>query len=152
MSAKQIYLMEIDAERRLAMSAVANAPGGFTVEVRLTKRTEPQSRRFHAMAGDLAKSGLKWNGKTRTQPEWKVLLISGHAVATGQGAEVVAGLEGELVNIRESSAAMGVKRSASLIEYTRAFGDMNAIEWSDPTEAGTEPVAEGLCQMNKERA
>lgn len=134
MSEKRVYILALDRERRQAMADVANAPSNFCVEVKPTKRTELQSRKFHAMAGDIAKAGVLWNKKARTRIEWKVLLISGHAIATGQGAEVVAGLEGELVNIRESSADMSMARKASLIEYTKAFGDMNGVAWSEPLD------------------
>ncbi|MDO9982934.1 recombination protein NinB, partial [Glaesserella parasuis] len=35
--------------------------------------------------------------------------------------------EGELVNIRESTAQMSVKRMASLIEYVQAYCDLNGV-------------------------
>ena len=93
---------------------------GFVVTVAERTRNLDQSARFHAICGDFAKSGIKWAGKERSAEEWKVLLISGHAVATGQGAEIVAGLEGEFLNIRESSASMPKARASSLIEYAEA--------------------------------
>ncbi len=61
----------------------------------------------------------------------EVLLISGHAVATKQEAEVVPGLEGEYVNIRESSAEMSVKRMSSLIEYTIAWATGQGVRFTD---------------------
>ena len=60
-------------------------------------------------------------GKPRSAAQWKVLLVSGHAVATKNEAEIVPGLEGEFVNLRESTALMSVKRSSSLIEYATAY-------------------------------
>ncbi|EGZ0353343.1 recombination protein NinB, partial [Escherichia coli] len=63
--------------------------------------------------------------------QWKVLLISGHAVATKQEADVFPGLEGEYVNIRESSAQMSVKRMASLIEYTTAWAIGHGVRFTD---------------------
>jgi hypothetical protein len=64
--------------------------------------------------------------------EWKVLLVSGHGVATGQEAEVVTGLEGELVNLRESTAQMSGRRCASLIEYAHAFGADLGVRFQAP--------------------
>ena len=61
----------------------------------------------------------------------KVLFISGHAIATNQKADVVPGLEGEFVNIRESSAKMSVSRMASLIEYVTAYGVANGVKFND---------------------
>ncbi|MDD2156778.1 recombination protein NinB, partial [Glaesserella parasuis] len=41
------------------------------------------------------------------------------------------GLEGELVNIRESTAQMSVKRMASLIEYATSWGVSNGVHFND---------------------
>lgn len=65
--------------------------------------------------------GVEWNGKPRSEAEWKVLLISAHAYATGLEFEISIGLEGELIEVRESSAKMSKARSSSLIEYAIAF-------------------------------
>ncbi len=110
------------------VKAVLDAPDGYYVDIREPTRSLAQNRLFHDLCGDIAKSGFIWMGKPRTAANWKVLLISGHGIVTGQGAEVVAGLEGELVNIRESSASMGIKRANSLIEYTQAFAAMNDVK------------------------
>ena len=53
-------------------------------------------------------------------------------VATGDSAEMVPGLEGEFVNLRESTALMSIKRGASLIEYSTAFAITNGVELRDP--------------------
>jgi hypothetical protein len=42
-------------------------------------------------------------------------------VATKEAGEIVPGLEGEFVNIRESTALMSKVRGSSLIEYSQAF-------------------------------
>ena len=97
------------------------------VEAQLEKRSLDQNAKFHALCEDIAKQGTEWAGKPRTAAEWKVLLVSGHAMATKEGAEMVPGLEGEFVNLRESTAKMSKRRSASLIEYTLAFCAQNGI-------------------------
>jgi hypothetical protein len=40
----------------------------------------------------------------------------------------VPGLEGEFVNLRESTALMSIKRGASLIEYTQAFAAEHGVK------------------------
>jgi hypothetical protein len=92
------------------------------------KRTDDQNRRFHWLCGLLAKSQVEWAGKRRTLAQWKVLLVSGHATVTKEGSEMVPGLEGEFVNLRESTAQMSVRRSTSLIEYTQAFMVHHGVE------------------------
>lgn len=93
----------------------------MTMEARPARRSLDQNAKFHAICHDLESLGVEWQGKKRSAGSWKVLLISGHAIATKQEAEIVEGLEGELVSIRESSAEMSRARGASLIEYAQAF-------------------------------
>lgn len=118
---KQHFRLVHQQARDNARLAVESAPDGYVVEVREPKRSLDQNAKFHAICEDLARSGLLWAGKERTAEEWKVLLVSGHGVATKEGADVVMGLEDELVNLRESTAKMSVARGSSLIEYTLAF-------------------------------
>jgi hypothetical protein len=129
---KQSFILAHSLARRNAMKAVADAPEGFRVAIEPPKRTDGQNERFHAICGDIAKSGLAWAGKKRDSTEWKVLLVSGHATATKEGAEMVPGLEGEFVNIRESTALMSIRRGTSLIEYATAFAIANGVTLHDP--------------------
>lgn len=105
----------------------------LVLEIRPMRRTDEQNKKFHAICGDLAKSGLMWAGKRRNQKQWKVLLVSGHATATGEETEIVPGLEGEFINIRESTALMSKSRGSSLIEYAIAFCVSHDVRLSDKT-------------------
>ncbi|EDL5694863.1 recombination protein NinB, partial [Salmonella enterica subsp. enterica serovar Carmel] len=69
-------------------------------------------------------------------PSWKAILVSGHSVATGGQGKVIAGLEGELVPIRESTAAMGIKRMNSLIEYSQAFAVSQGVQLREVRYSG----------------
>lgn len=109
------------------MHFAAHAPDGAVVTFKEPTRTSEQNAKFHAICGDLEKSGLTWAGKRRTAAQWKVLLVSGHAAATKEGAEMVPGLEGEFVNLRESTALMSKARGASLIEYALAYCAANNV-------------------------
>ena len=120
-----------DMARTRALDAVRSAPAGYSVTVAPPTRSVDQNAKFHALCGDIALSGLEWAGKARSLAEWKVLLVSGHAAATKEGFEIVPGLEGEFVNVRESTASMTKARSASLIEYTLAFMADNGITPGD---------------------
>lgn len=124
---KQTYYLHGRA-RQNALQAVQSAPEGWRVIVEEKPRSLSQNAKFHAMCEDIARSGMQWAGVTRDATEWKVLLISGHAIATKREVEVVRGLEGELVSIRESSADMRGSRMSSLIEYTLAWCAEHGIE------------------------
>lgn len=130
---KRILYLAHDEARRRAKDVVAAAPTGYKVTIEPPPRSLDQNAKFHALCSDLADSPLAWMGKRRTAVQWKVLLVSGHAIATKEGAEVIPGLEGEFVNIRESTAAMSKKRGASLIEYTLAFMAQHCVDTQEAT-------------------
>lgn len=125
---KRVFILSHAQARANALRAVQEAPEGYSVTVAEPRRNGEQNAKFHAICTDLARSGIEWGGKRRTAAQWKVLLVSGHATATKEGAEMVPGLEGEFVNIRESTAAMSVRRSSSLIEYALAFCAQHEVE------------------------
>lgn len=122
--------------RQNAMRAIGAAPDGFVVTVAEPKRSGEQNAKFHALCSDLSKSGLKWAGKERGLEDWKALLVSAHSVATGTGGEVLPGIEGEFVAIRESTSRMGKARASSLIEYVIAFCDANGVALTETTRGG----------------
>lgn len=130
MSEPRRFVLVHDTARARAVEAVLAAPEGFEVLVKEPTRNADQNAKFHAICGDLEKSRMPWAGKPRDLGQWKVLLVSGHATATKEGAEMVPGLEGEFVNVRESTALMSVKRSSSLIEYAIAFCAMREVPLS----------------------
>lgn len=136
MTDRQTFILVNDRVKGNAVSAVQSAPADYVVTLAPRTRTNDQNSMFHAICGDIEKSGHLFAGKPRKADVWKVLLISGHAAATGDGNEVVPGLEGEFVNIRESSARMSVRRAASLIDYTLAYCDTNGIPLTETKSGG----------------
>ena len=129
---KQLFRLVHDMSKKRAIAAIeALSLDGWIIEIREATRTLEQNAKFHAMCGDIAKSPLQWAGKRLTARQWKFLLVSGHAVVTNEASEIIQGLEGELINIRESTALMSKRRGSSLIEYTLAFGTTHEVKWSD---------------------
>jgi hypothetical protein len=120
------YTLSHAIARQRAKSAIDDAPGGFVVTISEPSRNLDQSAKFHALCGDIAKQ-VPFAGSLRKPEQWKMLLVSGHAVATKHGSEMVPGLESEWVNLRESTAKMSKARMASLIEYTIAYCSENAV-------------------------
>jgi hypothetical protein len=116
---RSIFILRNDEIRKRAIAAVAAATENYCVRVEPKKRSLDQNAKFHAICSELA--GMEWAGKPRDASAWKVLLVSGHAIATKETAEIVPGLEGEFVNIRESTALMSKSRGSSLIDYSEAF-------------------------------
>ncbi len=131
MSERRYFVLVHEAARDGAMRAIHEAPEGFVVEIKPPTRTGEQNAKFHAICGDVAKAGFLWANRRRDAKQVKVLFVSGHATATGEGSEVVPGLEGEFINLRESTALMSKKRGASLIEYSMAYCAMHGIYLPD---------------------
>lgn len=90
------------------------------IELREKRRSDEQNAKLHAMLSDIAKQKT-FNGKKLSIEQWKMVFVSGHSIATGGEAEMAIGLEGEVINLRESTAKMSVRRLASLIEYITAW-------------------------------
>lgn len=112
--------------RRHVAEQVANLPEGYVIKAGPPTRSLEQNAMLHAMFSELAKKA-KYMGRTLTAYQWKHLLISGHSIAVGLAPEIVPGIEGEWINIRESSASMTVARMTSLIEYVHAWAAENGV-------------------------
>lgn len=131
---KQTFFLRNEQVRRNLIDAINKLPLNdnhpLTVRISDFDRSLLQNSLFHALCGDTAKQAI-WLEKPRNLVQWKTLFVSGHAMATGLGAEVVPGLEGEFCNIRESTAKMGIKRMTSLIEYSQAWAVGNGVQLRD---------------------
>ncbi|MND54126.1 NinB protein [compost metagenome] len=136
MTQKRNYIIINDRVRDNAIQEIIKAPVGSAVSVGPGTRSISQNDKFHAICSDIAKSHMTWAGKRRRADEWKVLLVSGHTKATQGEVEFVPGLEGEFVNIRESTACMSPSRAASLITYAIAFCDQNGIHLTETIRGG----------------
>ena len=120
MSDKLHAILVHDVARRLAANWCMTAPLGYHARIEPPTRTLEQNAKFHTICEDIAKQ-KEFGGKLRSPAQWKMLLVSGHAIATKRGSEMMPGIEGEWCNLRESTASMGVKRLSSLIEYAIAY-------------------------------
>lgn len=118
-----------EVARKAICRHVLAAPLGEVVTIAPETRSQQQNRLLHPLLTDIAKQA-QWMGKQRSMLQWKVIMVSAHAIATGEPNEMVIGIEGEVVNLRESTAAMSKKRFASLVDYVMAWGAMNGIVFS----------------------
>lgn len=121
MATKGIYVLSQYKARERAFDHLANSPDNTVVIFKEPTRTIDQNARLHSAIREIADSGFTWAGRKLSEDQWKVLLVSGHAIATGHEADIVPGIEHEIVNLRESTAAMSIGRLSSLLEYIDAF-------------------------------
>lgn len=126
MSQKIILKLTGEAAKKAACREILAAPVGHIVRITPETRSLDQNAKLHAMLTDISKQA-KYLGAKRDLEFWKGLFVSGWQIATGERPEIVPGLEGEFINIRESTTTLGVKRMASLIEYVTAWAVSNGV-------------------------
>ncbi|WP_233115607.1 recombination protein NinB [Aggregatibacter actinomycetemcomitans] len=102
----------------------------LVVKIQPMTRNLEQNAKLHAMLSDISNQ-CEFGGEKRDINTWKMIFCSAHRIATGDKAEMAIGLEGEVINLRESTAQMSVKRMASLIEYVTAWGVANGVKFND---------------------
>ena len=127
---KETYSVDSEADRRELINRLKLDDVMFCdVEItyRLKIRTLLQNARLHKFFSIMSKSGVKFAEKERSIDEWKQIFVSAHAAATKQDCEIVQGLEGEALQLRESTANMSVARSSSLMEYVTAWAESNRV-------------------------
>lgn len=115
-----------DRTRSYIVGKVQAAQVGDVVRIGPATRSLEQNAKLHALFSEIADTQTHV-GRKLTAQQWKTLFISGHAIATGLGADMIPGLENEYVNVRESSAQMSVARMSSLLEYTMAWQAQNEV-------------------------
>jgi len=130
---KATFLLRSDNIRKNCISAIQQLPANpdkpLVVTISEPTRSLEQNAKLHAMLSDISRQAV-FMGKKRSVEFWKGLFVSGWQIATGQNPEIVPGLEGEFINIRESTARMSVKKLSGVIEYVDAYCAMNSIKLS----------------------
>ena len=129
------YLLNNEQARKAALYAVEAAPMWFVCEIKERTRTADQNAALHAMLADIARQ-KEWGGKKRSVEDWKALMVSAHRIAQQEAGEVVPGLEGEFVQLRKSTTAMGVKELGSLLDYMNSWCAANDVRLSAPASMG----------------
>lgn len=105
----------------------------LVVKIQPMTRSLEQNSKLHALLSDISKQ-CEFNGQKRDIDTWKIIMVSAHKIATGGQAEMVIGIEGEVINLRESTAQMSVQRLASLIEYVQSWAVENEVKFNDKWE------------------
>ena len=120
-------ILRTQAHRDLACSIVLRAPPGFVVRVTEPKRTGEQSDKMWAMLGDISRS--KPLGRRHTPDDWKAIAMN----ACGWECQFIEGLDGRPFPKGFRSSQLSKSQMSTLIDWLQAFGDENAVRWTDPT-------------------
>jgi len=131
---KQTYLLRNESIRTNAINHLRNTPLNpdkpFVVTIQERTRSLEQNARLHAMLSQISRK-KDYLGKKRGVEFWKGLFVSGWQMATNQHPEIVPGLEGEFINIRESTTRLSVKKITEVMDYIEAYCGMNGIILDD---------------------
>lgn len=129
---KRILKLTGNLARQAACRHVNEAPDGYVVTIAEPTRSLEANAKLHAVLSDVSRQA-KYQGKKRSVEFWKGLFVSGWQIAVGEKPEIVPGIEGEFINIRESTTTLSPRRMASLIEYINAWSAMNEVKLSEAT-------------------
>lgn len=129
MSTRTFRLVHATA-RQLAASWCMEAPDGYVVTFREPRRSDEQSRKMHAMAGDIAKQ-VQWCGAYMDVEDWKrvaTAMLKKDKFVRDVGDD---GMPGSgLIVVGARTREMGVKDMSLMIEWFRWFGAMHNVVWS----------------------
>ncbi len=112
-------------QRDLAKRLIDIAPEGAIVNVREAKRTLDQSAKMWAMLSDISRS--KPQGRVHVPEVWKALMMA----ACGHEVQFLMGLDGNPFPHGFKSSNLTKKEMADLITFMQAWGDENAVRWSE---------------------
>lgn len=118
-----------EAARKAAHREVDEAPEGYECRIGPRNRSLGANARLHAMLTDIARQ-IDYMGQKRSVEAWKGLFVSGWELATGRKPEILAGLEHEFVNIRQSTTSMSGRDISSLMEYITAYAVQRGVKFS----------------------
>jgi hypothetical protein len=122
--------------RRNAISAIADAPEGYTVTVGPRKRSLDQNDYMWALLEDIAKS--RPEGRQWTKDAWKAAFMHylGHQVQFCEGLE---GTGPFPIGFRSSK--LNVRQMADLITCILEYGDRHGVRWTSPDRYGFQRAA-----------
>lgn len=131
---KQTFFLRNEQVRSNCQAFIQGLPADdkkpLVIKIQPMTRSLEQNSKLHALLSDISKQ-CEFNGEKRDIDTWKMIMVSAHKIATGGKAEMVIGLEGEVINLRESTAQMSAQRLASLIEYVQSWAVENDVILSD---------------------
>jgi hypothetical protein len=111
--------------RERAKLLIEKAPAGYVAEVREPKRTLDQNDKLWAMLTDV--SVAMPMGRRHTPDDWKAIFMN----ACGWECQFVEGLDGRPFPKGFRSSHLTKTQMSQLIDFIQAWGDEQAVRWSD---------------------
>lgn len=138
---KQRFVLVHQTARQRATQAVGAAPDGYVVKVEPPAKSRGQEEKYHAMIGDIHKSGLFCflGRRDWSEEDVKRLLVDAFAAemaAQGtplqQAGQVVPSLDMmRTVQLGIQTRKFLKKEASAFVEYLYAYGAALGVEFSD---------------------
>lgn len=122
------FILNGDAARHKAMTAMARAPAGYVVTIEEPKRTLEQNDLMWSLLSDIALA--KPLGRRHTPDDWKAIAMN----ACSWECAFLEGLDGRPFPVGFRSSKLTKSQMSKLIDWLQAFGDENGVRWSEPQE------------------
>lgn len=106
---------------------IDSLPIGWVVRFSPATRTLDQSARFHAMLGDIVRSGFQHDGRRFDTDDLKTMFVSAWLIETGRRSDVVKGFAGEPVQLRRSTTTFTKSEMGELMDLVEAFAAERGI-------------------------
>lgn len=127
------WVLGSEAHRRFVGSLVATAPAGWVARLEPPRRTNDANAAFHAMLGEISKSGVEVCGEAgRPVDDLKTIFISLWMRATERTSSEVTGLDGEPIQLRRSTTTFSKQEMSELIEVTAWWASRHGVKLRDP--------------------
>lgn len=138
---KQVFRLVHDTARQRAAQACMTSPDGYVVKFDEPKKSRDQEEKYHAMIGEIHKSGLfcflgrrDWNGE-----DIKRLLVEAFAnemaeqgKPLSQSGRIVPSLDMQrTVQLGIQTRKFKKAEASAFVEYLYAYGASLGVEFSD---------------------
>lgn len=115
------YILAHAEARRRALTAVAEAPAGYVVNVDPPKRSLEQNAALHALLTEIAER-CDWMGQRWDVEDWKRLLTAAWLRARGGRPVMVPALDGEGFDVLyRRTSQMSKAEVSELLDYVQAW-------------------------------
>ena len=122
----QTIILRGKAQRDMAKRLIDIAPDAAVVNVKEATRNADQNARLWAMLSDVSRA--KPEGRMMGPELWKAVFMQ----ACGHEVQFLNGLDGLPFPAGFRSSRLSVRQMADLITFVSAYGDSNAVRWSEP--------------------
>jgi len=138
---KQVFRLVHQTARQRAIEAIKSAPEGYVVRIGEPAKSRDQEEKYHAMLGDIRKSGLfRFLGRSDwSEEDIKRLLVDAFAAEMAQQGtplnqqgQVVPSLDMcRTVQLGIQTRRFRKKEASAFVEYLYAYGTALGVEFAD---------------------